>query len=219
MNWLQDYQLFLFDFDGVLVDTEHWHFVAYQMLCKRRGYQLTWDFTQFCREAHAKSMGVWEGLVREFPKLFEKDPREVLYEEKKQIYIDLLKEARLEMMEGVEVLLAALSEKGIPRAVVTNSPREHIEIIKRVLPVLQTIPVWITREDYARAKPAPDGYLQAIARLGKAGDRVIGFEDSVRGIQSLKAAGVEAVLICPPALAQVGVEHFESFTQYLTSKR
>jgi beta-phosphoglucomutase len=198
MHWIQNYQLFLFDFDGLLVDTERVHFAAYAELCRRYGYALPWDFEQFCREAHGKAMGVWEGLFREFPGLVAQQPsKEALYEEKKAIYVELLAKSKLELMDGAAELLAVLAEKGAKRAVVTNSPRSHIELIQVALPQLKSIPLWVTREDYAQPKPSPEGYLKAIQLLGVPGDRVIGFEDTAKGLKALLGAGVEGVLVCP----------------------
>jgi beta-phosphoglucomutase len=214
---MQDYQLFLFDFDGLLVDTERLHFASYRELCQRHGCAMNWDFRKFCREAHGKAMGIWDAVAREFPRVFENEPRwEVLHEEKKKIYVELLKRARLELMDGVSPLLTALAEKKTRRAVVTNSPREHIEIIKESLPLLKSIPLWITREDYSNPKPSPDGYLIAMSKLVKSGDRIIGFEDTLKGLKALIAAGVESILICPAHSEHVkecmalGARHFES---------
>lgn len=218
MNWIQDYQLFLFDFDGLLVDTEKMHYASYLEMCKRHGFELKWDFLRFCREAHSKALGVWDALGKEFPQFYENDSREALYEEKKQIYVELLGKAQLELMEGVEPLLMALEKQGIARAVVTNSPRSHIELIKKSLPVLKTIPLWITREEYTQPKPSPEGYLKAIATLAGPNDRVIGFEDTLKGLKALLAAGVESVLVCPKDHDHVkesialGAKHFEKLS-------
>jgi HAD superfamily hydrolase (TIGR01509 family) len=218
MDWIKDYQLFLFDFDGLLVDTEKMHYASYVEMCRRHGWELNWDFQRFCFEAHGKAMGIWEALGKEFPRIYAQDPKEVLYEEKKRIYVELLQSARLELMEGVAPLLTALAEAGIGRAVVTNSPRAHIEIIKQSLPMLRTIPVWVTREDYLNPKPAPDGYLKAIEMLAKPNDRIIGFEDTLKGLKALIAAGAEGVLVCPADHEHVkegtslGARHFEKLS-------
>lgn len=217
MDWIQNYQVFLFDFDGLLVDTEKLHFASYVALCRRYGCILNWDFQRFCWEAHRKAMGIWEAFAKEFPHMFEIQPsKEVLYEEKKGIYVDLLKSSQLEMMEGAACLLNALAERGAKRAVVTNSPREHIEIIQHSLPILKSIPLWITREEYSHPKPSPEGYLKAIENLAKQQDKIIGFEDTLKGLKALLAAGVESVLICPSQQEHVkeclslGAKHFES---------
>jgi beta-phosphoglucomutase len=219
MDWIQEYQLFLFDFDGLLVDTEQLHFTSYAELCRRHGYEMHWDFQRFCREAHGKAMGIWEAIGHEFPGIFEKEPcKDVLYEEKKTIYVELLRKTNLEFMEGAAALLATLAEKGLKRAVVTNSPRAHIEIIKESLPLLKSVPMWITREDYVNPKPSPEGYLKAIECLAKSGDRIIGFEDTLKGLKAMLAAGVESVLICPAQNEHVqectslGAKHFKSLS-------
>lgn len=216
MEWIHRYQLFLFDFDGLLVNTEELHFAAYVELCRSRGLALSWDFTKFCSIAHYSSTGLRDTIFSEFPSL-QNESWDVLYKEKKRLYLKILQENRLHLMPGVEKLLLALEAAGIRRCVATNSALEQIEEIKKALPVLKTIPVWITREDYVQAKPAPDSYLAALKRLALPGDETIGFEDSLRGVKALQGADVRPVLICPPEHPQIqdpdlrGVPFFSSF--------
>src|SRR5580700_10036530 len=120
-----------------------------------------------------------------------------LHEEKRKIYEQLLKTSRLELMEGASQLLTCLAEKGTKRAVVTNSSRAHIEIIKASFPILQSIPLWICREDYSEPKPSPQGYLTAMRQLAEPNDKIVGFEDTLKGVKALLAAGVESFLVCP----------------------
>ncbi len=219
MNWVQDYQLFLFDFDGLLVDTEQLHYASYLEMSRQRGCPLNWDFQRFCVEAHSKAMGFFDGLEREYPDVFKEGPsKQELYEEKKRIYAEMLQKTPLELMEGAEPLLEALDARKIKSAVVTNSPKAQIEIIKNALPKLHMIPLWVTREDYSTPKPSPEGYLKAIALLGNPGDRIVGFEDTLKGLQALVAAGVESMLICPSDHEHVdegkrlGAKHFEKLS-------
>lgn len=221
----QDYQLYLFDFDGLLVDTEQLHYAAYLEMSRRNGCPLSWDFARFCQEAHSKAMGFFDGLLKEYPDALERGKtREELYEEKKKIYVELLQSTPLELMAGVEAFLESLESRRAKMAVVTNSPKAQIELIKKALPVLQKIPVWVTREMYKEAKPSPEGYLKAIALLAEPGDKIIGFEDSLKGLKALLAAEVDSVLICPADQKHVeegkrlGATHFTSFS-YLTSMR
>jgi beta-phosphoglucomutase len=219
MNWIQDYQLFLFDFDGLLVDTERLHYASYMEISQRQGCPLNWDFRRFCREAHSKEMGFFDGLVREYPHIFEEGfSKEEFYEEKRQIYIEMLQQTPLKLMDGAEHLLDVLVARELKRAVVTNSPKVQIEMIKKALPVLQKIPLWITREDYSEPKPSPEGYLKAISLLARPGDRIVGFEDTLKGLRALLAAGVDAMLICPADHEhveegkQLGAKHFEKLS-------
>ena len=47
MQWIHDFQLFLFDFDGLLVDTEHLHYQAYVNMLSKHGYKLELNFGNF----------------------------------------------------------------------------------------------------------------------------------------------------------------------------
>lgn len=213
MKWAKNFDLFLFDFDGLLVDSERLHYQAYVDLCKRHGYELPWDLNEFFSIAHTSSDGLRKAL---YPHLENSEPDwAALYSEKKEIYQSFLENGDLSLMPGVEELLSELIELKSKRAVVTNSTKEQVEAIKDKLSLLKTIPLWITREDYERAKPAPDGYLKAMEILSDPGDRVIGFEDTLRGIRSLESASVPAVLLCDPMHPQMkdasGLTHFPSF--------
>lgn len=215
MSWLFRYRLILFDFDGLLVDTERLHFAAYQKMCHDRGYALPWDFEQYCRIAHGSNEGLQKTIYSLFPGLQEMEPSwNLLYQEKKQAYETLLDGGGLQLMPGVAPLLLALEKEGKARCVVTNSFRSQVERVQFHLPVLKSIPLWITREDYALSKPSPDGYRRAISLLGEgSSEGVIGFEDSKKGVEALLAAGVEAVWVCQSHRcfpSHFGVRHLES---------
>lgn len=218
MQWINQFQLFLFDFDGLLVNTEELHYQAYLRMCRDRGFDLRWSFNRYCDPAHNGSTALRDQIYAEFPALQALEPNwNVLYAEKKRAYIELIQQGNVELMPGVADLLHALQQAQIKRCVVTHSLRELVEIIKGQLPVLQTIPHWITREDYQEAKPSPDGYLTAISRLASPGDRIVGFEDTPRGLQALQGSTAKAVLICPSDYPELGkalkgdVVHFQSF--------
>ncbi len=199
MQWIQQFDLFLFDFDGLLVNTEEIHAAAYRQMCKQRGYNLDWSLFEFFQAAHFESTGLRDAIYRKFPELQKEEPRwEVLYAEKKQCYQELLEKGDLSLMPGVAEVLIALEKAGKRRCVVTNSTKLQVDLIKEKIPLLKTIPVWFTRENYREPKPHPECYLTAIGQLGKPGDRMIGFEDSTRGFQALKDAGVPTPLLIGP---------------------
>lgn len=215
-KFLASYDIILFDFDGLLVDTEPLHFIAYKEMCFKNQVDLSWDFTRFCKEAHSSALGIWQAFQKEFPSLLKEKSREVLYQEKKEIYQELLKTADLKLMPGVHALLQALTTSNTLSAVVTNSARSQVEPIRKILSILNVIPLWITREDYSLAKPAPDGYLRAIEQLGRK-ERIIGFEDTLKGIYALQAAGVEPVLVtdkCPKEIK--GFIHLDRIDRILS---
>lgn len=217
MRWIRDFQLFLFDFDGLLVDTEGLHYQAYVNMMARRGYRLEWSFARYNEMAHLNATAIKEGLYAEFPDL---EPNwDLLYAEKKQAYFDLLATGQIRLMPGVERLLRALEKEKIRRCVVTHSVLEQTLLIRKWLPVLNTIPKWVTREDYDQPKPHPECYLRAIQLYGQPGDQIIGFEDSIRGLQALQGTSALPVLVCPshhPLLEmalQGNAIYFESLDQ------
>jgi HAD superfamily hydrolase (TIGR01509 family) len=98
-------------------------------------------------------------------------------------------------MPGVATLLDALDKARIKRCVVTHSPSDHVEYIRKCNPELNSIPHWFTREHYSQPKPNPECYLKAIAELGEEGDAIIGFEDTPRGLSALQQSPAQAVFL------------------------
>ena len=189
MHWTQDYQLILFDFDGLLVNTEQIHFEAYKRMFAARGHKLDWTFARYCLAAHYEATALRDDAYRMFEGLTEEEPSwDVLYAEKKAIYSELLREGHVELMPGVDEVMEALAKGNTLSSVVTNSPPDVVGLIREQLPQLEAIPHWITREQYSRPKPDPECYSVALETLAKEGDRVIGLEDTVRGMRALSEA-------------------------------
>jgi HAD superfamily hydrolase (TIGR01509 family) len=212
MDWIYEYDLFLFDFDGLLVHTEPAHFRAYQKMCKDRGFTLPWDFNAYCQVAHRGAECLkWE-IYRLFPALFQQEPNwSVLYQEKKRACLEILFKGDLELLPGVEKMLVLLEKLGKRRCVVTHSLSELTNAAKSQIHVLQTIPYWVTREQYQHPKPAPDPYLEAVRLYAKPEDRIIGFEDTVRGWKSLQAASIQGVVVSSILS--------DEFTKYLQERK
>jgi len=218
MKWIEDFDLFLFDLDGLLVNTEIIHYQAYIDMLRRRGFRLNWSFLKFCEVAHFDDESLKEGVYALFPDLFEQEPNwNALREEKNVIYKNLLKSSKVDLMKGVEVVLNQLEKKNKKRCVVTNSARDVTDMIKVKQACLKSIPNWITRENYLHPKPHPECYLQAISLFSKKNDKIIGFEDSLRGIQALKNTPALCVLIGPlfdpraDSILTKEIFHFASF--------
>src|SRR3569832_2837673 len=121
MKWIDNFDLFLFDFDGLLVDTESLHLEAYRQLCQNHGFSLDWTLDKFFDTAHLSSEGIRLELQRLFPKMTQETAWDILYSEKKKIYESLLQKGSLSLMPGVRPLLEALAQLEKKRCVVTNS--------------------------------------------------------------------------------------------------
>lgn len=216
MQWVFDYQLILFDFDGLLVNTEKLHYIAYQRMCAKRGVTMDFSFDAYCKIAHYDSMGLSDQLYKLYPKLKEV-PWDILYLEKKQEMINLLKEGNVEIMPGVEQLLKFLQKYSILHCVVTHSPGELINIVRKKYQVFDAIPAWVTREHYLKPKPDPECYIKAVDMLAKPSDKIIGFEDTPRGLKALLGTRAKPVLICEAEYPEIleytsaGIAHYPSF--------
>jgi beta-phosphoglucomutase len=217
---ITNYSLILFDFDGLLVDSERLHYNAYQKMFAMHGTVLPWDFLTFLGIAHRSATSIREESTKLFPEIIERNGWDILYREKTAIYLDLIKSGELQLMPGVKEMLLLLEEKNIPTCVVTHSPKEQVVSFKEKIPILKKIPTWVTREDYKNPKPAPDGYLKALEICKTDKEQAIGFEDAARGIQALKSAGITPVLICSPDHPQMkmidkDLLYFPSFHEVL----
>lgn len=195
MDWINNYDLFLFDMDGLLIDSEPIHYQAYKEMAARHGVEITWDFPTYCGYAHRDADSLSDALITEYPRLSAFEFRE-LYLEKKAIYHDLVRSQVVPLMPGVEEVLGKIFDLGKGSCIVTHSPRDHVEQILANNPILRRINHSLAREDYDQPKPNPDPYRQAIERFLPAGGRAIGFEDSLRGYRSLSGTSATPVLIC-----------------------
>jgi beta-phosphoglucomutase len=206
--WYNSFQLVMFDFDGVLVDSERAHYNAYKQMCAKHGVNLPWDFVTYCSHAHYSSDSLQKALYREYPTLHEQAPEwSTLYREKTAFLEELYNTGKVGLQPGVTALLEELQENGVQRCVVTHSAGPLVALLRKQHPILNTIPHWITRESYNRPKPASDCYQLAIERLLPPGGRAIGFEDTPRGITALLGSDAAAAVLiahCPyPEITQL----------------
>ena len=220
MHWILEYSPIFFDFDGLLVNTEHLHYQAYKEMMEEYGSSFPWDFPSFAAVAHKSSEGLRKLITDHAPEIVRKKTWEAMYEKKKEKYARLLESGNLELMPGAEAVLETVQKENIPHAVVTNSTRAQTEAIRKKIPVLNRIPHWITREDYEKPKPEPDAYLKAIDVIRKT-EKMLGFEDALRGIRALEGAAITPVLICSndhPQMDQVdsSLRYYPSFKDLLS---
>ncbi|MDN3508239.1 MAG: HAD family phosphatase [Simkaniaceae bacterium] len=216
MKSIGNYNLFLFDFDGLLVNTEELHKVAYEEMLKRRGFTLAWNFATYATYAHKSTEALSNAVYDALPGLESDEPEwNVLRQEKVAIYSDLI-DQKIALMPGVKEFLEKIKDK--KKVVVTNSPKDQVMKIQEKIPELSVIDAWVTRDDYTNAKPAPDGYLHALTLFPH--QKPIGFEDTEKGLNSLEAAGIEAVFIRPPNYPKTHTckNTFSSFIDLLQSQ-
>ncbi len=192
----KQYTFFFLDLDGLLVDTERLHYEAYRKMCADRGFAIPWDFSAYCERAHRGSNFVQKGLYEELPKLYEQEPTwSNLYREKQCAILQIIASQGVSLMPGVEKLLDWIIHRKIRSSIVTHSPKALVDAIMYQQPMLSKIPYRVVREDYHMPKPFPDPYLTASKLYTSASDKILGFEDTLRGFDALHSAGISGVVI------------------------
>ena len=177
----------LWDNDGVLVDTEKWFFEANRLELAAIGVAATWAQFEEINQTHGVSL-------LSLSKLDGEDLR-ALYASRDARYSELLRTEQL-AIPGMLELLERMKEH-FTMGIVTASRREHFDIIHGLSGMLEHVDFAVVREDYPRAKPHPDGYLAGIERAGLAAKYCIAVEDSPRGVNAARAAGLDCVLFTP----------------------
>lgn len=178
---------YLFDVDGVLADNVRYHVRGWVELARRHGGRMT--------DAEAVALMGAPGSVyinRMFGSPVPPDRLAALMAEMSEIYRDLAS-PHLVAREGLVDFLESASAAGIPCAVVSGGPRINVDFVLDGLGIRKYFTQVIDASQYARGKPAPDGYLLAAEKLGIAPGDCVVFEDAVNGIRSGKGAGMRVV--------------------------
>ena len=215
-DWVKDFDCLLLDFDGLLVNTEKLHYQAYHDMVCSLGFPFPIDYPTYCEGAHLSTEALRDLIYSKVPELKEQYPNWMeIRKIKIELYLNSLKTNQVKLMPGVKELLQATDHYHIPTCIVTNSPLEQIKLIQARLPELSLVTHVVSRESYTHSKPHPDGYLTALNTYFPSARKVIGFEDTIKGVQALIAANIEAVLIVekehPHAQLDLGHRYFPTF--------
>lgn len=98
------------------------------------------------------------------------------------------------LYDGVRELLAGLRRDGVGCAIVTSSDNYKMSLVYRQLPWLrESVDFIVDGTMVSKGKPHPEGYLRAAEALGCAPGRCVVFEDSLQGIAAGRAAGAMVV--------------------------
>ena len=121
------------------------------------------------------------------------------------------------VLPGVERLTAHLAARGVPMAVATSSSAKALAAKRTPHGALfARFAAFVTAEDVARGKPAPDAFLAAAAKLGVPPAECVVFEDAQSGVEAGLAAGCVVVAV-PDATLHDSVEGFKAAQEVLRS--
>jgi HAD superfamily hydrolase (TIGR01509 family) len=192
---MPEFDAILFDFDGVLLDSEPVHCDCWREALAPLGVPITWEvYAAHCVGAADREMiHVFAKLVdppADPAKLWEQYPR------KKQLFQERIAVAP-PFAEGVADFFRELAGR-YKLGVVSSSARAEVEPLLALMGILPYLSTTVCGGDVQRHKPDPEPYLLAAQRLGI--HRALVVEDSPPGMESARAAGFEAMRISNPAL-------------------
>jgi HAD superfamily hydrolase (TIGR01509 family) len=176
------------DNDGVLVDTEHLYFQATQETLASVGVPLTRD--HYIALFLVEGKGAWHFAQQRGMSAAEIGDLRAARNER---YSELLAEAP-RLAAGVTEVLEALHGR-YRMGVVTSSRRDHFDVIHRNTGLMKYFDFVLTAADFTRVKPDPEPYLRAVERSGVAKEACVAIEDSARGLESARAAGISCIVV------------------------
>jgi HAD superfamily hydrolase (TIGR01509 family) len=191
----------LFDFDGLILDTETPEVIAWQEVYSRYGVEFP--------------VQLWGKIVggngsKDF------DPVAYLSEKSsQQIDADLMRAdkrvrdrelvAYQAILPGVQDYITTAKAHGLRLAIGSSSNHDWIDTHLKRLGLWDSFDAVICIEDAPRAKPNPDIFLKALEALDVRAEEALAFEDSPNGVTAAKAAGIRVIAVPNPITAQLGV--------------
>jgi len=190
----------LFDFDGLIVDTETPSLASWQELYREHGHEVP-------LERWATVIGTvdsWDPLahLEELAGPLEREAVRARRLERELALADVE-----ELRPGVLDYLEHARERALKTAIVSSSTRGWIDRHLIRLERVEHFDAIVTADgDRDRAKPRPALYLEALEQLGLAAAEAVAFEDSPNGVRAAKAAGIFCVAVPNGVTAALGLD-------------
>jgi HAD superfamily hydrolase (TIGR01509 family) len=179
----------LFDFDGLMVDSEPHSIASWRAVLREWGVEL--DAATLDRLLGLRLDETSRLLIERFSMTASPDE---LGRAKIDYQIAHLAGA-VRAMPGLESLLRAIDQRGLRKAIASSGKRRYLEAALLAVGLAGRFSVVVSGDEVARGKPAPDVFLEAARRLGCSPATCLVLEDAPNGLQAAKAAGMRAVAI------------------------
>jgi beta-phosphoglucomutase len=186
----------VFDFDGVLANTEPLHLRVYQALAAEHGFTFSAD-EYYSQYLGFDDIGVFQALSRDKGLRIEGDRMHDLIEQKTRLFQALVRETPV-LFPGAAACLRAM-RAACPIAIASGALGHEISLVLSGAGLDGLVPVVVAAGDTPRSKPAPDPYQLALERLSALHRRPlrpgasVGIEDSRWGLESARKAGMLTV--------------------------
>jgi HAD superfamily hydrolase (TIGR01509 family) len=192
----------VFDFDGVILETEGVELRVWQEIWAEHGETLP---VERYLETVGSSSARFDPCTELQARIGRSLDRASLRARRTARGSELL--AGAAPLPGVERCLEEARELGIPVAIASSSERAWVEGHLARLGLRDRFDRIVCREDAPRVKPAPDLYLAAVAALGAAPGDALALEDSANGVLAAKRAGLWCVAIPTAVTRDLDLDH------------
>jgi beta-phosphoglucomutase len=200
---------FIFDLDGVIVDTAKYHFLAWQKLAQELGIEFTPEHNEELKGvSRVRSLDIILALGN--VQASQEDKNKWLIQKNEEYLSYLVDMDESELLPGVINVLEFIKEK--KQLIALGSASKNARPILEKTGILHFFDAIVDGNDVANAKPDPEVFLRA-AQLVKANNKnCIVFEDSVAGIQAANIANMISVGIGDAEILHEAKYNFKDFT-------
>ncbi|HVB38842.1 MAG TPA: HAD family phosphatase [Vicinamibacterales bacterium] len=191
-------QAVVFDFDGVIADTEPLHLRAYQDILAEAGITLT-EMDYYARYLGYDDAGAFRAIARDSGRALDEAALRDFIARKSRRFEEL--EAAGAVLFPGAVACVRRCAAHWPLAVASGALRREIELVLEHAGLRDCFQLVVSAEDTPKSKPAPDPYRLALEKLRDAtgadiaASRTVAIEDSRWGIQSARGAGLRCVAV------------------------
>jgi beta-phosphoglucomutase len=196
-------QAAIFDLDGVIVDTAHYHFIAWQRLAKELG-------VTFTEKENERLKGVSRmqslDIILELGHLTLPESKKIELADKKNAwFVDYIKAIKPdEIFPGVREMLKKIKAQGIKVGLASSS--KNADTVITLLQIKEAFDTIVDGTMITHTKPDPEIFLLAAKRLGVAPANCLVFEDAEAGVEAALAAGMQCVGV--GSAEQLGKAHY-----------
>jgi beta-phosphoglucomutase len=181
---------FIFDMDGVVIDSNPYHKIAWEKFLNGQG--ISFDDQLFDNVLSGRTGPTSIRLI--FGEDLSQEKLDLYLEEVDSNYQNILRQTKdVRPIAGVHAFLDQLTQNGYRLALATSAPVLNIELGLEKLKLENTFEHIVGKVDVSHGKPHPEVYLTSLSLLGIAAENCIVFEDSKAGIQSARSAGIQVV--------------------------
>ena len=201
---------FIFDLDGVIVDTAKYHFLAWQKLAESLGINFTHEHNEELKGvSRVRSLEIILGLGNVEATQEQKDEWLLQKNEDYLQYIDKMDDS--EILPGVMKVLEFLKSNQQP--IILGSASKNARPILEKVNILHYFDDIVDGNDVSNAKPDPEVFLVGAKKANQPNENAIVFEDSVAGIQAANIAGMTSIGIGEASVLNEADVVFNNFTE------